>query len=68
MYFIAYELTGSAFIIILLSIFIILDSYSALFIYKLENIKKDKITTLRSVFDTLFVFVFIVYYSKNFIL
>ncbi|MDG5787841.1 hypothetical protein QA612_10055 [Evansella sp. AB-P1] len=67
-YFITYPLVGTPFIIILLSIFIIVDSYDAIYHFKVEKIRKSKIPLIRSIFDTIFVFIFMVYYIVNFVL
>ncbi|GAB2546797.1 hypothetical protein [Gracilibacillus alcaliphilus] len=61
-YLLAYNLTGNIIIAFLLGIFIIMDAYHAIFNYTVEKLKKTKIVWFRSITDTLFITVFMIYY------
>ncbi|WP_176007909.1 hypothetical protein [Paenalkalicoccus suaedae] len=66
-YFLAYHLTGYETILVIAGLFIILDGYHAIFNYRIEKLRKSNIPLIRSISDTIFISVFIVYYLINFI-
>lgn len=61
-YLFAYNLTGNVIIVCLLGIFIIMDAYHAIFNITPKQLAKTKIVWFRSIADTLFIIVFMIYY------
>lgn len=61
-YLIAYNITGNKFIIVLLAIFIIMDSYHAIFNVSVEQIKRSHIVLYRTIADTIMIGGFTIYY------
>lgn len=61
-YLIAFNLTGNLIIIFLLGIFIIMDTYHAIFNVTPEQLAKTNIVWFRSTVDALFITVFMLYY------
>ncbi|GIO21477.1 hypothetical protein [Oceanobacillus sp. J11TS1] len=61
-YLIAFNLTSNILIACLLGIFIIMDVYHAMFNYTVEQLAKTRIVWFRSIADTFFITVFMIYY------
>ncbi len=66
-YFIAYHLTGYDVIILILALFIIVDGYHSIFNHSVEKLRKTYIPLIRTITDTIFVSLFMIYYFINFI-
>lgn len=61
-YFIFYHYTKNPFIIVLLAIFILMDSYHILFNRTVQQLQKSKVHFYRSIMDLLSIISFIVYF------
>ena len=61
-YLIAFAITEWLVIVIILGVFIIMDTYDSLFNFKIEKLRKSKIGLFRTVSDTVFILCFTLYY------
>lgn len=65
-YIIVYYFTAKVLVIFLLMVYLVMDSYDALFNTSLERMRRSKIKVTRVLLDTLFITIFTVYYLVAF--